>query len=373
MFEQHSTLQDGLLRTSKRVGDIVSVIASNVRFDRMRAAIAYASSSGCTDINALLGKANRQWKRAEKKWLLSIDFGHTDPRAIRFLKGLPRSQVRIHDGREVLRRKLLPATTFHPKTFVFDRAGGFGPRNLGLVIGSANLTSGGLDTNIEHVVGTRFSSPIGKHEKQLWGAVSSFEDWWDLAWLTAEPATEAFLKKYQAMRKVQKPRVRDSRGRRARRMPPGTVNQLRVFARWANAKCFWIETGKMYKNRGENAPGNQLDARRGTRVYFGFPYRDVARDTKLGEVRMRYRNMTVQSDRSITFGNNSMDKIYLPVPGTYGPNEYDHSVVHFRRVGPREFEVSLGKGGVAAQWRQKSQQQGMLDRLGKGRRFGFYS
>ncbi len=348
-------------------------VASKVRFNRMRAAVAYASAIGCRDLNAVVTKANPSWKLAEKRWLLSIDYGHTDPRAITYLKRLPKSQVRIHDGKNLLRRRLVPAAAFHPKTYVFDQAGGCGPRSLGFVLGSANLTAGGLDTNIEHVVGMRFSSTIGKHERDLFGPVSSFEEWWDLAWLTGEPATTAFLKKYRALRQKYRPRVRDRRGPVPLSKLPATTGQMRLFARWSNATCFWIETGNMYKNRGKNLPGNQLDTRRGTRVYFGFPYRDVARQTIVGKVKMKYGSKLAQTDRSIWFGNNSMDKVHLPVPGSYGPSHYDNSIIHFRRVGPREFAISLGNRRTAAIWRRRSERQGLLDRLGRGRRFGFYS
>lgn len=373
MYKQRSVLQDGPLQASGRVREVIKHIASSVRFDRVRVAVAYASSPGCEDLSSVLSKANSCWKGAEKKWLLSIDYGHTDPRAIRFLKKLPKSQVRIHDGNNVLRRRLVPAATFHPKTFIFDRAGGSGPRRLGFVLGSANLTSGGLDTNIEHVLGMEFSATIGRNERRLFEPVLTFEEWWDLAWLTADPASPSFLAKYEKLRRRYRPRVRDRRGAAPRRKLPAPVNQMREFARWSNATCYWIETNNVYKNRGRYAPGNQLDAKRGTRVYFGFPYRDVPRNTKLGEVMMKYGNKPAQSDRSIWFGNNSMDKIHLPIPGTHGPAEYDHSVVHFRRTGPREFVVSLGNRRAAAVWRRKSQRQGLLERLGGTRRFGFYA
>lgn len=373
MFKQQAVLQDGPLQASGRVREIIIAIASTVRFDRLRAAVAYASLPGCEDLNATLGKANSAWSGAEKKWLLSIDYGHTDPRAIRFLKGLPKSEVRIHDGKNLLQRRLIPIASFHPKTFVFDRSGRTGARGLGFVLGSANLTSGGLESNIEHVVGMRFGGSIGRQEKHLFGPVARFEEWWDLAWLTADPATPDFLEQYEKLRRRYRPRVRDRRGPVPPRKLPVPVAQMRAFAQWEKSRCFWIETGNLYKNRGKNSPGNQLDARRGTRVYFGFPYRDVQRDTKLGEVKMRFGSKQPQADRSIWFGNNSMDKIHLPVPGTFGPARYDNSVVHFRRIAPGEFAVSLGTRRTAAAWRRKSQQQGLADRLGRKRRFGFYS
>ena len=373
MFKQVSVLQDGPLQAGGRVAEVIRSIASKVRFNRMRAAVAYASLPGCEDLNLMLVKANSAWKEAEKKWLLSIDYGHTDPRAIRYLKGLSKSEVRIYDGKSLLQRKLMPTASFHPKTFVFDQAGKNGVRTLGIVLGSANLTSGGLDSNIEHVVGLRFAANIGKIERNLFEPVSTFEQWWDLAWLTADPVTATFLKKYEGLRRKYRPRVRDSRQAPPRRKLPAPVSQMRAFAKWEKAKCFWIETGNLYKNRGKNAPGNQLDARRGTRVYFGFPYSEVERDTKLGEVSMKFGNKPPQADRSIRFGNNSMDKIHLPVPSAFGPVKYDNSVVHFRRVSLGDFAVSVGNRRTATVWRQRSRQQGLLNKLGGGRRFGFYS
>lgn len=373
MFIQQAVLQDGPLQASGRVREVITSIAGNVRFNRMRAAVAYASLAGSEDLNSLLAKANRDWKTVEKKWLLSIDYGHTDPRAIRFLRRLPKSEVRIYDGQNLMQRRLVPSASFHPKTFVFDRSGRTGPRSLGFILGSANLTAGGLESNIEHVVGMRFGGTIGRNEKHLFGPVARFEEWWDLAWLTADPATPTFVRKYEKTRKRYRPRVQDRRGTAPRRKLPAPVKKMRAFARWEKAKCFWIETGNLYKNRGKYAPGNQLDTRRGTRVYFGFPYRDVPRDTKLGRVTLKYGRKPAQHDRSIRFGNNSMDKIYLPVPATFGPSKYDNSVVHFRRVGPAEFSISLGTRRTATSWRKKSQRQGLGYRLGRKRRFGFYS
>jgi len=373
MYKQFSVLQDGPLRASGRVREVIRAVAASVRFNRTRVAVAYASLPGCEDLDAILSKANSAWKFAEKRWLVSIDYGHTDPKAIRFLRRLKNSEVRIYDGINLLRRRLAPVSSFHPKTLVFDRSGRNGVRRLGVVVGSANLTAGGLDSNVEHVVGMSLSAIIGKHEKRLFGPVAKFDEWWDLAWLTADRATPKFIKSYQASRQRYRPRVRDRQAPAQGRKLPASLKRMRAFARWENADCFWIETGNLYKNRGKHAPGNQLDTRRGTRVYFGFPYRDVPRNRKLGEVKLKFGSKPAQANRSVWFGNNSMDKIHLPVPGAYGPPEYDNSVVHFKRVRPGEFLVSLGTGRSAARWRRKSESQGLLDRLGRGRRFGFYS
>ena len=143
MDKQYSVLQDGALGTGASVSDVLKAVAVKARFNRVRIAVAYASLPGCKKLDAILAKANSAWKMAEKLWLVSIDCGHTDPNAIRFLKRLKNSEVRIYDGENLLKRRLMPAASFHPKTYVFDQSGRSGIRSVGFVIGSANLTSGG--------------------------------------------------------------------------------------------------------------------------------------------------------------------------------------------------------------------------------------
>lgn len=372
MYKQHSVLQDGPLRASGRVREVIESVASSVRFNRIRVAVAYASLPGCQDLDAILRDANNAWQGAEKLWLVSIDYGHTDPRALDFLRRLRNSEVRVYDGKNLLKRRLLPTSSFHPKTFVFDRVGIRGPRSVGFVMGSANLTAGGLDGNVEYVLGLTLGASIGTHEKRLFRSVANFEDWWDLAWLSADAATPDFIGKYTTQRGKHYPRVRDRRlsGRKTRL--PAPVEKMREYGRWARVKYFWIETLVLYKNRGKHAPGNQIDAKRGTRVYFGFPYRDVPRNRKLGEVTLQYGNKLAQTDRSVWFGDNSMDKIHLPIPGEYGPPTYDNSVIHFQRLRPGVFRVLRGTAHQAAVWKRKSRRQGLLGRLSGGRLFGFY-
>ena len=53
-----------------------------------------------------------------------------------------------------------------------------------------------------------------------------------------------------------------------------------------------------------------------------------------------YENMAT-SVRSVRFGNNSIDKVNLPIPGAAGPETYDNGVVHFERTGPKAFSIRL--------------------------------
>src|SRR5581483_10115396 len=109
----------------------------------------------------------------------------------------------------------------------------------------------------------------------------------------------------------------------------------------------WVQVEELYKNRGPDKAGNQLDLPRGARVFFGFPADDVPRNTIFG-------NVVIVCDgydpvvRSMRFGNNMMDKINLPVPGQHGPGTYDHSFLLFEKIGPERqgrhvFRLRLGK------------------------------
>lgn len=145
------------------------------------------------------------------------------------------------------------------------------------------------------------------------------------------------------------------------------------FAKWAAADCFWIEVERLYENRGPGKPGNQLDCMKGTRAFFGFKHKnvdDVPKQTKLGEVWMRYGTKPPTS-RSIWFAHNAMDKVHLPVPERFGPKTYDGETVHFERAEGR-FVVTIGTEPEIKQWKKKSINQGLHYELVHGRHFGFY-
>jgi hypothetical protein len=147
-----------------------------------------------------------------------------------------------------------------------------------------------------------------------------------------------------------------------------------MLEQWALARCFWIEIDRLYENRGPGKPGNQLDCVKGTRAYFGFDYESIdriPRNTKLGEVLMRFENKP-ETSRSVWYANNSMDKVHLPVPGWYGPVTYDGQVARFEWNGEL-FVVTLGSRSEVDKWKKSSEKQSMIYSMTQGRNFGFYS
>ena len=54
--------------------------------------------------------------------------------------------------------------------------------------------------------------------------------------------------------------------------------------KWASARFFWIQVGKLYENRGPGKAGNQLDCVKGTRAFFGFDYINIDQITRDGKM-----------------------------------------------------------------------------------------
>src|SRR5690349_13810067 len=89
---------------------------------RVRWAVAYATLSGCerlvNRISAQIGQ--RHWERIEKQFVLSLDFGITEPDALKFLSELAKSEVRVAAPEVLGRPALVPQNAFHPKIYLFD-------------------------------------------------------------------------------------------------------------------------------------------------------------------------------------------------------------------------------------------------------------
>ncbi len=82
--------------------------------------MAYATQSGSRDLISRFKKRIGNWSNLQKKWLVSIDFGRTEAKALEILQSLPNFEVRIPSANELLDNALIPQRCFHPKTFVFD-------------------------------------------------------------------------------------------------------------------------------------------------------------------------------------------------------------------------------------------------------------
>ena len=148
-------------------------------FDCARIAVAYATISGARSLLAAFDNCGLQ----ESQWLLGLDDSLTQPGAIKLLRSLPHSTVRIASF-EASRRR------FHPKFYAFARAGK--PRVLSTMIGSANLTAAAFHGNGESAVLLDCTS------RQDRDAVNAA---WDRLWAQGRKPTAEALRAYAKMYK----------------------------------------------------------------------------------------------------------------------------------------------------------------------------
>lgn len=126
----------------------------------------------------------------------------------------------------------------------------------------------------------------------------------------------------------------------------------------AAASHFWIEIEYVVANRGRYEEGNQIDMQRGSRVFFGFGDRTLPKNSAIGTVRILYG--THSASRNLRFGNNSMDKLDLPIPSVEGPPSYSGHTLLFTRESPSSFHLGIGTAAEIAAWKAKSRAGGTL-------------
>lgn len=327
------------------------VVDANVQ--RVRWAVAYSTHRGCQRLveRISLRMEKPQWERSNKQFIISLDYGLTEPGALEFLADLPRSKVHIANPEVVSKPGLVPGKAYHPKLYLFDTA-----KTTGYVVGSANLTDSALIDNTEVVA-------AGKAELQnvAWNNV-----WPDLLFNTA-PLTTPLLGDYRRKRKrLKRPAVEPDRKKRSLEILPGdkpvfweavTTGGILPMA----FNHFWVEAGSM-SSGGSN---NQLELPRGANRFFGYTH------TKYGDahITIGYPTLTVGrrrwNERPLTWhGNNKMERINLPTLAQ-GGFDYRNTAVLFRRhEGGFEINVLPWDDGGAVAWRGASDALKTIFRLG---------
>jgi HKD family nuclease len=371
MHKQIFIVQDSSSGMPSQIFRTITGLARAEAFQSLRIAVAYASLKGCRDLVEGLKDGMRDWVGVTKEWLISIDFGRTEPEALDFLRKIPNSAVRVPDGVYLLSRSLIPESCFHSKTFIFEVDHNNLNDPFAVFTGSANLTRSGLFTGTEHGVALLWIPPLSQLERKYLRMVKESLFWWDKVWNKSDKVSDEFIEKYKKIR--------------PRHIKEDDAETVKVFTSsgdlvvkplqgltWSHLRCFWIQTYKLYENRGMGKPGNQLDCSKGTRVYFGFSPEKVNPNTKLGYIFLQYMDMPPVR-RAVWFGHNYMDKVHLPIPGENGPASYDNSYVLFERMDRKRFRITLASQNEVKIWKKKSKDQGMFYTMSGGRKCGFYS
>lgn len=289
---------------------------------------AYATQSGAALFELELGAAF--WETTPSRWLFGIDYGRTQPQALRLLCARPNVEIRIHDGSYVVdQHGFVPRRDFHAKMAMLlnqDAA------VSGMVVGSGNFSSNGLRKSVE-----AGASVLTNEEDEFDSVLRPTLDAATSLWEQATPVAD-ILDAYEE-------RWSASFFRRV------AENQANVEVDLGATSIFWIEAGYVTKNRGPNRPGNQIDFPRGMSRYFGFnPPAHLPANSVIGEVVFETPTGAPVAN-NLRLGNNMMEKISLPIPETHGFDIYDGKVLVFQRAGGRfvmraleadDFETAFG-------------------------------
>lgn len=284
--------------------------------DEVFGIFAYATQSGVASFE--LGLGRNFWGGTSSRWLFGIDFGRTEPQALRSICLKKNANVRIVDGAWLVDQEgFIPRRDFHAKwTLLCNPSNG----RFGAVIGSGNFSSNGLRRSIE-AGATVFADNRETFEATLGQSVKVADELWE----NGTPAVD-ILGEYEA-------RWRAEIMHTSNHAAGDRVDGDNASESFANADKFWIEVGYVTKNRGPRRPGNQIDFPRLTTArYFGFdPPGDMAANSVIGEITFETPSGGTSSN-NLRLGANMMEKISLPIPETHGFDVYDGKVLVFRRL-----------------------------------------
>jgi hypothetical protein len=215
--------------------------------DIAHVAMAYVSVAGVR----MLLDAFRARPLGESEWLVGLDDAVSQPGALDLLMTLPGAQVRVARTND-------PASRFHPKVCRFRQASGLG-RDL-LMIGSANLTSGGLTANAETVV---FVESQDGADKDVFAHV--WANLWSLGHAPTAGELASYRQQYESAKRSRE-RARRSSRRRVRLAggahgPILTNDGAELDP--SRADVCWIECGAV------TAQGRELEFKAEQGLYFG--------------------------------------------------------------------------------------------------------
>ncbi|HEY9000396.1 MAG TPA: phospholipase D-like domain-containing protein [Mucilaginibacter sp.] len=122
------------------IGNIINQeLANSIQ---VRIAVAFMKYSGLKVIEESLNNCLN--KNGKVEIIAGLDFKTTDPQAIKFLLNLKRSNLELSFFCFGDKQENKTDVVFHPKVYLFNK-----PRETTSIIGSTNLTGGGLISNFE--------------------------------------------------------------------------------------------------------------------------------------------------------------------------------------------------------------------------------
>jgi len=362
--------QELIIQSSNNAGEIFDSLmntAVSIEFSEFEILMAYASYRGCYLFHEELTKRFAGWSKVKKRWLISIDGGVTEPKALKFLRDLNNSEVKIPHAKEILARNLRPKTLFHHKLYLFDAPM---KKSLAIYTGSPNLTASGLYTNNEQATSIICHPRYTTEDEEKFLLTYKIKSIIQKLYEEAELLNDEILKKYEEKAKRPKFNREDDNEISEKIAEENAVIPITQGIALATSNNLWVEIKTEISNYHVGNKGSQLDLQRGVRTFFGFNSNNVPTNTIFGSIRLKYQNNYY--DGTLKFGNNQMDKLNLPPCDNPGPTTYVNQTVLFERKSNGVFELKIGTASDKKRWKSLSEKQGTLFELRSGRKFGVF-
>ncbi|MGM0985127.1 MAG: hypothetical protein ACQEXG_17205 [Pseudomonadota bacterium] len=337
--------------------------------EMMDVAAAYITGSGLRELMTVFKNSlGNERPSMEQRWLTSFDYCRTEPIALEAILSFQNSSVRVFDAEFCISRNCTPRIPFHPKTFLLRS-----PQYDYVLSGSGNISRSGLSHGYEAGISMGFDRHADNIEPSVVNSINQSRSWFLSIWDDSDPLTDGLLARYTNIfesienRKTPASTEDDTASDHPIKgaLNSADLQKLRV------CRNFWIEAGNVTKNRGPNLPGNQIMMKRLTRVYFGFPPAAVPENSSIGTVELSF-NGSPYDTYSITYSDNKMDKLVLPIPGQSGPGEYDKKNLLFRNISPGRFDFVIGSEADKKEWLKKSKKIDGAFTMKGGRKWGVY-
>jgi hypothetical protein len=305
-----------------------------VQPDLLRVAAAFSTESGAQEFrNRIIGST--PFDAIDKRWLIGIQQGVTQPEALGLLGSLPSSEVRVPFGLEALASPTLRAPTFfHAKAYYFENSS---TGEIRLLSSSANLTYRGLRTSVEQFLAWSGGARDAEAD--------SFNDWWTTLWSAANVADNAFINAYEVRRPVLP-------------TPANALTTGPADSVLQRAQSFWIELTR----KPEGGSFNQVELLFNGHFFFypdtSSPRSDVHRPLTFEDpVGNRYEDpgrRVMYNGPPLKPGGNHMWRVYLPTAGQ-GLSGYQDgdAIVRFERTDDRDhylIEIAPSRSPQALAW-----------------------
>lgn len=305
---------------------------------------AYATQSGVSSFGLKFDQAF--WEGTNSKWLFGLDYGRTQPKALRSIADKPNANVRIFDGAFVMDQDgFLPRRDYHAKMAVLLNPDA---SRYGMVVGSGNFSANGLRASVEAGASLRAKS-VEEFQGTMESNVNAAND----LWANSTPLADILDDYEEKWDKIFGSAF--------------TKKKSKSASAKGSKKYFWIEAGYVTQNRGKSKPGNQIDFPRGMGRYFGFDVPDdLPKNSIIGKVKF-VANVGEAVSNNLRLGNNLMEKISLPMPETHGFDIYDGKVLVFGRRGNGFLIQALEAADFEAAFATRITE---INLMGSGRRYG---